>query len=238
MDNSKAIEFFRQSIEGKTVVFVGAGAINKSKGYGEWIDSFDVVIKTNGSLFLQAYDDFRRDFGSRIDLLYVNSQFIREMHPLDKKYMKSVGIRGMGFKTGITNKAKYYQDTFYVRSFGGANKEVLKMVGKDGFMTGSLIYQDVVQFKPDYFYATGIDFAYQKPREFKPNDFSEYVSGYLPEKIIKQSNEKRKGKLFSHSRYKTALHFKKLYDNGLIDADPQIIEIANYVIDNKDYYDV
>lgn len=238
MDNNKAVDFFRKSIHNKNVIFVGAGAINKNKKIGKWIDSFDTVIKTNGSLFLQNQEDFKRDFGSKIDLLYVNNQFIREMHPIDKNYMLSTGLKGIGFKTGLGKRAKYYQDTFFVRGFNDTIEQVSKIIGNKGLMTGALIYQDIINFEPKYFYATGIDFAYQKPREFVPDDFSEYVNGYLPQKIINQANEREIGKLFNHSRYKMAVLFKYFYDNNQIDTHQDVLEIMKYIIENKNFYDV
>ena len=42
----------------------------EGKNKGEFIDTFDIVVRTNGAIFLMDNLDYQKDYGKRIDILY------------------------------------------------------------------------------------------------------------------------------------------------------------------------
>ena len=73
---------FCEYIKNRRVCFVGASPILVDRKMGEFIDSFDVVVRTNGSSTLINDPSFVKDYGCKMDVLYTNNQFYREMSPL------------------------------------------------------------------------------------------------------------------------------------------------------------
>lgn len=62
---------YTKFLKGKSVVVVGPNTKLKGKKLGKYIDSFDVVIRMNTVFdFLPFDDNFKRDFGSRTDVIY------------------------------------------------------------------------------------------------------------------------------------------------------------------------
>jgi len=57
---------YLQSIRGKKVIIVGPAGYLQGKGLGEWIDSFDLVVRVNHAVPVA----FPEDYGARTDVLY------------------------------------------------------------------------------------------------------------------------------------------------------------------------
>ncbi len=55
-------------LKGKRVILVGPAGYLKGSGQGEWIDSFDVVVRMN--LSCPVAEELKQDIGSRTDVLY------------------------------------------------------------------------------------------------------------------------------------------------------------------------
>ena len=59
----------------KSVVVVGPGAFLRDLNYGEDINNFDLVVRTNDGFLMPP--EFWDDYGSRCDILYLNNAWIR-----------------------------------------------------------------------------------------------------------------------------------------------------------------
>jgi hypothetical protein len=180
---------YKNYIRGKNVVFVGASPINQGTEKGQWIDSFDVVIKTNGSVILQSDKDYSKDYGSRIDVLYCNVQFNREMSPFPIRKWRTHGLKWLCFKGGYSEK---YSKEIPCRTM----KSAILKVSRDlpSATMGAYILQDLIDCEAKSITFTGVDFFSSKKACFEHDNYQEYIDGYLPDKIRTQGNQINVGK--------------------------------------------
>lgn len=178
-------------IKGKRIIFVGGCPIIKGQRLGQFIDNYDIVVKTNGSVFLQGSDYFR-DYGHRIGVLYCNVQFAREMRPLPVKKFRERGIKWLCFKTLHDKDMNQYRKNIKVRDIRNVINDVHKTL--PGALMGAFIFTDLLQMQPKELFVTGIDFFASKKRVFEVDNYREYLTGYLPKKIQNQGNRINIGK--------------------------------------------
>jgi hypothetical protein len=178
-------------LQGKRVIFVGGCPNIRGQELGNFIEDYDIVVKTNGSVFLNE-PTYYQDYGKRIDVLYCNVQFAREMRPLPVQDFKERGIKWLCFK-GIGDKDKEkYQRHVNVRHIGNIIKDVHQVC--HGALMGCFIFTDILRARPKEFFITGIDFFISKKAKFEHNNYKEYLPGYLPDKIREQGNKINVGK--------------------------------------------
>ena len=67
---------YQKYIKGKKVILVGPAITLIGKKTGAFIDSHDVVIRTNGAF--PVLNKYQIDYGKKCDSLYINSLFARE----------------------------------------------------------------------------------------------------------------------------------------------------------------
>ena len=211
-------------IKGKKVVFVGACPILKGKRQGEEIDSYDVVVRTNGSINLIDNPEFTKDFGRRCDVLYTNGQFYREMKPLPIGDYKCKGVKWLCMK-GIEKKDKRdYSNLMNVRTIRDTINKVIILL--ESANMGSFIYTDILDQAPKELMVTGVDFFASKMKVFQTGNYQEYVDGYLPDKIVKQGNIINQGKTEDgHDFIGNAKYIHSLYEQFENFAFPE--EILN-----------
>lgn len=222
---------YENYIKGKNVVFVGASPIEKGREKGIVIDNaYDVVVKTNGSVFLNC-DDYYRDYGKRIDVLYTNHQFYREMSPFPLDEWKSRGIKYL--------RMKVCSDLYDINKFINAEIIIKSIKEVNEFLTGATmgayIFNDILRCNPMSLTVHGIDFFASKKKVFENDNYGEYVNGYLPDKIRVQGNKINVGKKEDgHNFYTNADYIYKLYqeyDNFLM---PDYIESILKSIVNRE----
>lgn len=223
---------FSELIKNKTVCFVGACPILQGKKHGRFIDSFDTVIKTNGSMFLSGPDYFN-DYGKRKDVLYFNNQFQREMRSdlLQYDFIKN-DVKFIRFKGISDDLLNQYKKKIYAENMD--LQPVIKTV-KSALM-GVFIINEIIKNKPVTFYLTGIDFFSSKKQVFEKDNYREYLDGYLPEKIINQGNIINQGKTADgHNQYENTKFIYNLYKKGRVQMPEFIEEIMLKIIENKGY---
>lgn len=177
---------YKKYIENKRVIFVGAwGGL---KGFGNIIDSYDIVVKSNGSINFKT-DEYYRNYGKRIDVLYVNNQFYRNMKPFP---LKEWNLKWLCMKTCSELDYESYSKQTNTRTLN----EVMKDVNKEcpSAAMGSYIYTDILRCNPKEFFLTGVDFFASKKKVFEYDNYKEYLPGYLPEKIRVEGNKINIGK--------------------------------------------
>jgi hypothetical protein len=202
---------YRKLIKGKRVIFVGACPNIKGKGFAEMIDSYDVVVRTNGSIFLLDDKDFTRDYGKRIDVLYTNHQFYREMRPFDIKRFKGKGVKWLCMKVCKPEDKKELQNEVNIRVVGSVTKS-MKCPSPN---MGAIIFKDLLSYEPKELFITGIDFFASKKAEFQHDNYNEYVPGYLPPRIRRQGNRINKGKKTDgHDFVGNAKYIQQLFENN------------------------
>jgi len=209
--NTKNNEKYRDMIKGRSVVFVGACPNIKGLGYGQFIDDFDVVVKSNGSVLMQPDEKYKNDYGSRIDVLYCNNQFQREMKPFNLSFFASQGVRSLNFKNIGEPCKSEYSKYMLVRDVSRIVKHVQRHCHSAAY--GPVIYTDILQFKPAELFITGVDFFASKKASFEHDNYQEYLDGYLPPKIRTIGNAINRGKTKDgHSFTGNAKYIKSLFD--------------------------
>lgn len=217
----------------KKVIFVGPSSILQGKSFGHFIDSFDVVVKTNGAGFLEKR--LFNDYGKRVDVLYMNRQFIDDNHPLDIREMKKRGIKHLCFKNKRKKMLDYYCPYFGVRGIRHVVNKLHKLK-IDGLLYENAVITDLLLFKPKQLFVTGIDCYINKPYIFKDKYFKEYVSGYFTEKNKIQYAINNFGKIDNHDKYTNTNYLYCLYENGKFKTHDFIVDIMKEILNNKEKY--
>jgi len=231
-------EQYKKLIEGKKVIFVGPAPTLKDTNRGKWIDKeFDLVVRTNGSSLLLKNKDFKKDYGSRMDILYCNVQFHREMKPLPlEKWKINFGLQFVNFKVLKEAYGDIYSKVVPVRGINNLIKKLQHTV--PSILMGPIILKDILQFNPERLYFTGMDFYVNKPDLFVPGDYREYYPGYLPKKIVKKADIDNIGKIDNHEQYENCKIIQNLYKNGEVETDEEIVKIMEKVMKDPTYYSV
>lgn len=211
---------YREFISGKRIVFVGACPNIKGKGQGKHIDKFDVVVKTNGSIYFNSSEYFS-DYGSRIDVLYMNNQFYREMQPRPD-HLKKMGIKFIRMKTCTGPGLAAYNNNLPTEII----KDAMQIVNRSlkSALMGCYLIQDIINCNPSELHLTGIDFFASKKPVFEIDNYREYLPGYLPDKIRKQGNKINLGKTKDgHNQYENTKFIYKLLTESKIITMPDFI---------------
>lgn len=227
---------YKELIANKRVIFVGPAPNLIGKKRADFINSFDVVCRSNGSILLLNKPEFKKDYGNKIDVLYSNVQFHREMgspFPLkrwkDKHHLKFLCMKTCGQKF-----IDEYKEIMPVRTL---NKLIGKLHSKiEGLLMGPIILTDILAHHPKELYFTGMNFFIDKPDKFIPGDYREYYPNYLPEKIRKKANVANIGRIDPHDQLSNARYVYGLYKNGLLKTDKEIVKIMEKILNNPEYY--
>jgi len=182
---------FRKKIEDKRVCFVGACPNILGKNFGEKIDKYDVVVKSN-NFWKPMKKDLIKDYGKRCDILYINNQYYREMSPLPITEMKINGISWLCMKGCNPRDFEKYNKILSARKYTKTIAQVSKVVPTA--TAGSFLMYDILQYNPKELYVTGIDFFASRKPVFEEDNYQEYLSGYLPRKIELKGNILNKNK--------------------------------------------
>lgn len=223
---------FKNYICGKKVIFVGGCPNLIGLGKGSFIDNFDIVLKSGGSVFLES-EEYCKDYGKRIDVLYVNVQFCREMRPIPVHKFRDKGIKYLCMKSPSREDLDMYGQYINARSIRPALKQVQVYV-KSAAM-GLAIFQDVLNCSPKEFFLTGIDFFASKKKSFEYDNYQEYLNGYLPDTIRRQGNIINKGKTEDgHNFLENAKFVKKLFnENYNMKTENFIMKLLNDIVSEK-----
>lgn len=162
---------YKKFIQGKRVVFVGPSPCILGEANGELIDSFDVVIRTNGAFPVNR--DIEIDYGRRCDSLYVNGLYAREINLPIQDYINR-GLSYLNMKEDKKNiRGRYKNKPLQIRDIRNGFTRSSRDIGAPPLM-GSYIIWEILQMNPKSLYLTGMD-CYSNPNLDK-----HYIDGYLP----------------------------------------------------------
>ena len=223
---------YAEYIKGKRVCFVGACPNIVGMGKGKDIDKYDIVVKTNGSVFLNS-NEYYNDYGKRIDVLYANVQFAREMKPLPVKDFRDCGIEWLCFKTISDADMEQYGKHVKVRHIRKLIKAVHQQV--HGALMGCFILTDLISLKPKELYITGVDFFASKKKVFEHDNYQEYLDDYLPPNIRAQGNAINIDKMDDgHSMMENTKYIYNLFQKYKnMKTDGFIYELMEDVVNGK-----
>lgn len=219
-----------QYIKNKSVIFVGPSPILRGRKLGSWIDSFDIVVRTNGSIFLLDDNEYKKDYGSKCNILSINNQFQREVDYINIKDLKE------------NNKLKFVLAKSLIKNcninFSSVSTIILghkiydsSVSIRNPFM-GNIVVSYLLSFGVRTLWVTGIDFYLSKEN----SDFSKrYIEKYLPQSISSEKAYRRGSKKNISVNNKNQIHdgvgnFMYLYNlisEGKIKINDFILDIMN-----------
>jgi hypothetical protein len=184
---------FNAYIGGKKVIFVGPSGNLIGSGFGKWIDSFDVIIRTNHAPIALAEDkSLAIDYGQRTDVLYINMQYYHKMIPdFPTDVWRKSGIKHLCMKRCLLQDLVKLKQLFNLMIIQNLCTRVGRSVPSP--LMGAIIAQDISSKNPRKFYMTGID-NYASAGD----GYAAYIPGYIPEKIQKVNREMKIGQGKGH----------------------------------------
>lgn len=203
---------FLNLVKDKRIIFVGPSPKLLNQNKGEFIDSFDLIVRTN-NMFNTLLDNSKlyKDFGKRCDILYTNVTYERDSFK-DWKLEDWIS-NGLRFLVKKSRKELLTDETIsWRRSLLNLNIDK----GEE-YSLGVLLINDLLQFPIESLHVLGIDGYKDIPEEVQKTN-EEYIEGYLPKYWI----EKRKNiigkKVSPHDKY---LDSKTILE--MANDDPRLI---------------
>jgi len=203
-------EELNEYFNNKKVIFVGPSPEIKHNGdkFGQFIDSFDIVIRTGGGMKItKLYSNF---IGKKTDVIIINDPFIISpefnfdyYQNSDVRYIYNYG--GLNKKNIRTNKVKLLN----MKYLSNIIKSYIKMDKVDPF-TGMFITSEVLQYNPTEYYIVGVS-------NYTDNNI--IFDGYLPSIIKPIDIKKRQQKFHPNSKNEQYEYFKKLLNDNKIKMD-------------------
>lgn len=183
---------YKTFLNNKRVAFIGPAPNLKGRGLGEFIDSFDIVVRTNHFIELVTDPEIQKDYGKKTTVLYVNRQYYREMKPFDFSKWARRGVEWVCAKYMKPKDRKELRKHMRYRDV----RETLKhlTVKCPSVLMGVVAMSEIVEARPKEFYVDGIDFNSSRKKVFEVGNYQEYVPGYLPPVIEEQGNRINSGK--------------------------------------------
>jgi lipopolysaccharide biosynthesis glycosyltransferase len=173
-------EFYESMFRNKRVIFVGPSPIMNGRKLGEFIDSFDVVIRTNNMMnTLLDNPLLYEDYGRRTDILYVNVTYERDAY----KEWRVREWKEQGLQVICKMMHSNPKNPLLVNWRNIPNR--LPEVPPPTLFIGTRLIHEILQYDFKEFYITGID-AYADIPNVITGENAEYIQGYLPEFTVRQ----------------------------------------------------
>lgn len=206
-------------ITGKRVIFVGPGSIMRGRGLGDFIDSYDVVIRTNHfPILMESDSSLINDYGEKCSVVYLNLHYYRNNRPLKLDIYKNRGVRWLCSKVMNPVDMRVAGKIFNVRTINHVANYLHKMIG-DALM-GSVIIHDIVSQCPAELFVTGIDFFLSRDDNYGSYASPDYISDSAKAENIKRDIGQGKGhNLPANARYMLSMH-----DQGYFKTHDFILE--------------
>lgn len=212
-------------IYNKRVIFVGPAPNMIGRGLGEWIDSFDVVVRTNHFPVLMGEDkSLAVDYGTKCHVLYTNMQYYHKgMRPFRVDLYKQIGIKWFCMKRCKDVDYRLYHRDFKIRVIQKSVKYMTKIIKSP--LMGNIICYDLSECIPGELAVAGIDF-YQSSGK----DYAAYVPNYIPKEIQKVNAELKIGQGVGHDERENTQYMADMYDRGMITMPDFIVEKMREVL--------
>jgi len=241
------MENFKQYIEGKTVSLVGPAKYLKGKGYGDRIESSDIVIRINRGI--ESIDEYPLDLGTRTDILYSclieKSQQAGKLNPEELKHKYKINYivaPPVSDYAGVSNS-----DSFH----GMVNMETVKSIKKiipirlisSSFHTA---LAKEVSCKPNTGFLSIFDLLAFNIKSLSIYGFSFYLDGFIDGQKSGVEGEKNcTEQEFANMAFNSKRHIQKnmwqyaannLLNHEKVKLDPILEKILNLEIFSKDLF--
>jgi hypothetical protein len=207
---------YSQYLDSKKVVFVGPATTLIDHRLGEWIDSFDVVVRMNGSYIIP--ETYQQDFGSKCNILYTNGAFAKRTAHLPINQ-----INGIQFICAKSKRRFYQWNKLLPNRVRQFSKHVPINFEIRGLFTGMQAINELIQYNIKYLYVVGIDF-YQHKYNYYGKEYGEDLYTGIPGSHAHDLN--RNFQFFKHlyqshkNMYVDQVFLQDLLKQNYIDFDP------------------
>lgn len=198
-------EDFSEYLKGKRVIFVGPSPMLENSGMGGFIDSFDIIVRTNNMInVLLDNPELKKDYGSRTDILYTNTTY--EKNAL--KEWKVVNWRVSGLKF-LVRKVKNFPEILLLNPWRrlGQGKFLSFLQGNPSL--GVRLINDILDFPIKQLFVMGIDGYAGVPLEVL-EEAREYVPGYLAPFHVKERQDNIGNVIVPHNRKLDSIKILKM----------------------------
>jgi hypothetical protein len=162
---------YQNFIKDKRVIFVGPAKTLIGKSNGEFIDSHDVVIRTNGSFPVDQ--SLHADYGKRCDSLYVNMYYSKNGNMPIGEYesanLKFISLKSDPKRLSVRFRNSNINFRIITQDFISTRRRL-----KVAPLMGTYIIDEVLRMRPASIHITGMSFYSEKDIN------SHYISNYLP----------------------------------------------------------
>jgi hypothetical protein len=177
MARRRKLDDVRVDIEGKSCVFVGASTNMVGRKLGDFIDRFDVVIKTMGASGNVGI--LPEDLGARNDVIFVNAVVERQHRPLNLKKLASKGVKQIVFRKSMRCRKYTEKDD---NPLGISKTQYNRITGIAGMpLMAAQASQWMLDRGAGFIFITGCDFYMHNGlktniRKVTPNKY--WIKGY------------------------------------------------------------
>jgi len=225
MNSEKTRRAFREYIQGKRVVFCGPAANMKGRGLGSFIDSFDVVVRTNHfPVIIQEDSELIEDVGKRTDILYINFDYYRNKRPLPYEIYKAISLKWICLKRCSPSEYSVLKRFCKPRLIKKEDIHVRKYAKIP--LMGMTVAYDILKNEPAELHFTGIDFynGVDTVKGSNPETYQSYIkTDYIIEEVKARNSERGLGEGVGHDMIENAMYFRGLLDDGKITV-PDFVE--------------
>ncbi len=155
------MKIFKNIVKNKKVILVGPAPNILGKKYGEFIDSHDIIIRTNGGYPIS--DNLIEDYGRKTDILFINNKFIKKFYEINIDFYKKSNILLICHKCEISKELKLPNIKYEL--WGKVDIALYNTINLCGFV----ILKKLLQSNVTKINITGMDFYKNKNNVYIPN---------------------------------------------------------------------
>lgn len=224
---------FKEYIRNKKVIFVGPSPILQGTKSSSYIDSFDVVIKTGSAASINR-SDYLADYGSRVDVLYLNSAFCRDMKEVPVREWKGRGVKYLRVRQTEAKSSEIIKNNFISDLID--HDFIFSILPGTLPLMGTIAIMECLNLRAKEVHITGMDFNTQRGNIEKinypdPENYSEYIDGYISDRLKERMDKVRTFKQKdAHDHIANAKIIKKLYDDGKVFMENFILDKLNLIL--------
>lgn len=221
-------EQYKEFLRDKKVIFVGPSPILEGSALGSFIDSFDVVVRTNNMLNTLINNPLlQKDYGSKTDILYVNVTYERDN--LKEWQIDKWKERDLRYLCKMMYCSPKLPLCFKWRNIPNRHPNEPPPT----LFIGTRLISDLLAYPISELYVTGID-GYASISEVLDGKNSEYVFGYLPDFTLRQREKSIGGPVSLHDKYRDTRLILEMMKDRRLSIDKESLILMKKVAYGKD----
>lgn len=214
-------------LKNKSFAVVSSSSSLIGKNLGSYIDSFDYVVKFNGSVLVQAESEYCKDFGSKDDIHFFTNPYIKIMNPKLELYPY--------VKLFLYKFFNAQYERFPYEIIRQSFRQVEKFLHGTSSFSGLAVINFITRFNPKKIELFGMNMYVNQPKNYI-GEWDHYYPGYIPEEMKQLTDDLHMNKPLPHSRYWSAQILLKLIQKKHIICNEELIKNINFILKNFDTF--